>query len=336
MNYDELFNEFYKENKIVPEYADTALGAKKLKQHDLFNYKYQKDVIDAFFDAIGKKGNLKAFLTIYKFINDFYDWGVKKGYTKLNPFANYQILERRHLLYQYVKDSNIDVIYEEEIPAIIDVINDRNKNKIAKKLLCEIVVGLAWNGFIFSSKDLASLKLSDIYIDGANLTIRRKSKEVGYKLVNTILLYLNLDRMEQGKDFYRLEDHFILLPEKIETSDATRYVKSGVDYINNSLKAISSLYKKNITIDTLSKSGFLKFVVDYVGVEKFNEIFEINAGVAIWDAKKEPAENTVLLINLSSLFGIRSDRAYNIKQKCFMMVRKSKWWVWENRPDDVY
>lgn len=322
--YKELFNKFYLDKGIDKKYAEKYLSVKVFYEYDLYNYQHVEDIIQIFFEVVGKKEYIKNFRSTYVFINKFYDWSTENGYIVFNPFERFPNLNYKNLINEYVQRSNVTVFYEEDIDNICNNIIPAKSKNITQRLFQEALILLSYNGIIFSSADFAKLTIEDI--DFVKLTI--KNKKMRSDLVNTLLLYVN--NYEKGK-FQRYNNHLIALPSKtfykIENEDM--YIEKTINYINNSLKKLSLMVGNKMSVDAVAKSGFLKYVHENVG-DKFNDVFEIDDNLDLTKINKEPTENVILLERLMEEFGEKGRHAYEIKQKYFVAARKSKWWNWNN------
>lgn len=282
---------YYKE--LIEKFCDDKGYSEKQKEYllkpciyekDLFNmmaYEYGSLVLD---NMCGRGKGLKYLEVNYLYITHFFDWCVEKRLIPKNPYKVIPNLSFTNLAYHMTEKANIKVLYEDDLQRIVNNIS-------CNKELYAVIIGLLFDG-IENTKELASIKCSDINIADGTLTINNRSIVLSLFTESAIEQYNEADYYIVEKsniskaivhEYKRHKDYFIK-----KAAFSMRPDLSDDDFVRTTAKSITKYLKKmDLSYLDINKSGMISALRKEFSNwtdEEFCEIFisenKINAGIS--------------------------------------------------------
>lgn len=188
------------------------------------------------------KGKSSSYLkSNYSYMFQFFEWSVGKGLIPLNPYRELPNLSYDNLLYQMAERSDITLLYQEDLPAVIAGLEFNRE-------LYAAILGLLFDG-VSSNKELASIRTGDISADV--LTVSGRTVLLSPFTVTALAeynqqdtLYLRKANGVEEQNYIRHKDFLFKKLEKKYNPGIVdgKYVKSNANAIGNYLKKVDLNY----------------------------------------------------------------------------------------------
>lgn len=313
--------------KILLEefYEETSRKHKKLYKKEVFEKNLIKisplGLLDLCLDMCNN-GGIESLRNTRSEFSSFYDYLIQKGYVKINPFREYDVLSYKSMSRELAERSDVAVLYEEDIEKIVKLIKDEDLNEKDLKIL--LVRGF-FEG-IPTLDDFVELESNNIDFENRTIRIQNGSvvNEFSDKFFAALSEYSNnleiFVKIPYGRrvrsDRTKYKDRIIKYDVNKKTSmksdkEYNQYAKNKIrKSINEISNAVYRKYNVKITSKNLIVSGFLNYVFNFAKDYKtFVEICREN--------------QSRILQKLGRLYGMKN--VTRLKFSIYVYVYKSKW-----------
>lgn len=317
MDYKRIVEEFCSEQKTKSlQKQCKQICVDDFYKLDLFNID-QYELSKCILKLTGRSFSIQSLYIIRKIIFNFYTWAIKKGYTCINPFHVYDILNFDNLSAKMAEESNVLFLHPDDVSALCEYLSNPSNTKCRNRPLLTFFISALYNGY--QQKEFIQIKTNEVF--NHNCWQQNLYDYYANKYINGIIGV-------PYKDYVlRVKTNKIITDEEFRSYQNVACRELFIKYVSDMLKRS---YKNDILINPsiVLYSGFLSYCRSKCkSNSEFIFLFEKTPGY-------KNTESTIKLKQYARDFFITDkvnsiDKISKLKSTCFILLRKSRWYLEE-------